>query len=376
MKTEVVTICGTSADKEKIDAAGEIIRSGGLVAFPTETVYGLGADALNPQAAGKIYAAKSRPSDNPLIIHISRMADLPLIAEGVPETAYQLAKVFWPGPFTMIFKKTRLVPVETTGGLDTVAVRMPADRTALMLIKAAGGFIAAPSANLSGRPSPTDARHVIEDMDGRIDMILDGGATEIGLESTIIDMTQNLPVILRPGRITEAMLAKVLNQAVSAPPLRKVQDVPRAPGMKYRHYAPWGKLTVIEGNEDKVVSYINRQLNADRAAGKKTGVIGTERTVGLYDADSVKNIGRREDELSIARQLYRILRELDDEKIEIIYSETFTETGVGQAIMNRLLKAAGYRVTEVKDDSVSQRPWRIQFKNGSGRASYGKGNQL
>ncbi len=347
MKTEVVTICGTSADKEKIDAAGEIIRSGGLVAFPTETVYGLGADALNPQAAGKIYAAKSRPSDNPLIIHISRMADLPLIAEGVPETAYQLAKVFWPGPFTMIFKKTRLVPVETTGGLDTVAVRMPADRTALMLIKAAGGFIAAPSANLSGRPSPTDARHVIEDMDGRIDMILDGGATEIGLESTIIDMTQNLPVILRPGRITEAMLAKVLNQAVSAPPLRKVQDVPRAPGMKYRHYAPWGKLTVIEGNEDKVVSYINRQLNADRAAGKKTGVIGTERTVGLYDADSVKNIGRREDELSIARQLYRILRELDDEKIEIIYSETFTETGVGQAIMNRLLKAAGYRVTEV-----------------------------
>ncbi len=348
MRTEVIAVCGTTADKEKIEAAGAIIRTGGLVAFPTETVYGLGADALNPEAAGKIYEAKGRPADNPLIIHISRIEDLPEIAENVPETAYLLAKVFWPGPFTMIFKKTRLVPVETTGGLETVAVRMPANETALMLIKAAGGFVAAPSANSSGRPSPTVASHVIADMDGRINMILDGGETEIGLESTIIDMTSETPTILRPGRITAEMLAAVLDQAVSDQPSRQdIHGAPQAPGMKYRHYAPLGKLTVIEGTEENVVSYINRQLHADRAAGKKTGVIGTDRTVGLYGADSVKNIGSREDELFIARQLYRILREFDDEKIEIIYSEAFTGTGVGHAIMNRLSKAAGYRVTEV-----------------------------
>lgn len=348
MKTEVIAVCGTKSDKEKIEAAGKIIRTGGLVAFPTETVYGLGADALNPEAAGKIYEAKGRPADNPLIIHISRIEDLPLIAEDVPESAYLLAKVFWPGPFTMIFKKTRLVPAETTGGLETVAVRMPANETALMLIKAAGGFVAAPSANLSGKPSPTIASHVIEDMGGCIDMILDGGETEIGLESTILDMTLEIPIILRPGRITAEMLSAVLDQAISNQPTKQdIQGAPQAPGMKYRHYAPWGRLTIVEGTEEKVVSYINRQLHEERAAGKKTGVIGTDRTASRYNADSVKNIGSRVDELYIARSLYRILREFDDEKIEIIYSEAFTGTGVGHAIMNRLLKAAGYRVTEV-----------------------------
>lgn len=353
MNTKVVAVRGTSADEEIIKAAGEIIQAGGLVAFPTETVYGLGGDAMNPEAAGKIYAAKGRPSDNPLIIHICRMKDLPVIAEDVPEAAYLLAEIFWPGPLTMIFKKTHFVPADTTGGLDTVAVRMPANQTALKLIEAAGGFVAAPSANLSGRPSPTVARYVIEDMDGRIDMILDGGEAEIGLESTIIDMTQEIPVILRPGRITEEMLAEVLNRVLSdRASMEDVQAAPKAPGMKYRHYAPSGRLTVVEGTEGKVVSYINRQLEADRAAGKKTGVIGTDRTTGLYGADSIKNVGSREDELSIARQLYRILREFDDEKIEAIYSEAFAETGetgVGHAVMNRLLKAAGYRVITLQE---------------------------
>lgn len=350
MNTRIVTVAGGPADGKNIREAGDIIKAGGLVAFPTETVYGLGGDALSAASAARIYEAKGRPSDNPLIIHICRMEDLQKIAETIPQTAYTLAREFWPGSLTMIFRKADCVPMETTGGLDTVAVRMPAHETALALIEAAGGFVAAPSANLSGRPSPTAARYVIEDMNGRIDMILDGGESEFGLESTILDMTEKIPVILRPGYITASMLKEILGEVAGegAMSLPEEQEPPRAPGMRYRHYAPKGSLTIVEGKEERVVSYINEQIEQEKAKGRKTGVIGTDQTAGLYHADSIKNAGSRNEERTIARQLYRILREFDEEGVSSIYSEAFDATGVGQAIMNRLLKAAGYRIITLK----------------------------
>ena len=248
MKTIVVTLDKEHPDGEAILRAGEIIKAGGLVAFPTETVYGLGGDALNPESSRKIYAAKGRPSDNPLIVHICRWEDIYKIADPVPEIAERLAARFWPGPLTMILNKTALVPKETTGGLDTVAVRFPSDSIAQRFICAAGGFVAAPSANTSGRPSPTLAQYVKEDMDGRIEMILDGGEeVGIGLESTIVDLTGDIPMILRPGYVTQKMLEEVANQVDVD---KTILDAnchlrPKAPGMRYRHYAPKGELTIV-----------------------------------------------------------------------------------------------------------------------------------
>ena len=329
--------------------AGEGIKGGGLVAFPTETVYGLGGDALNPESARKIYAAKGRPSDNPLIIHICRFEDMRGIVREVPREAEIIADVFWPGPITMILPKAENVPYETTGGLDTVAVRFPSHPVARKLIAYGGGYIAAPSANISGRPSPTAARHVTEDMNGRIEMILDAGDAGIGLESTILDLTSRKPVILRPGFVTREMLDRVLGKvdtdaAIVSP---DSGQAPKAPGMKYRHYAPAGQLVIVEGEPGAVVSYINRQAGADKAAGEKTGVLGTKELLVQYRADVVKCIGSRENEENIARNLFAVLREFDDEKVTKIYSEGFSDQGLGQAIMNRLLKAAGHRVVRV-----------------------------
>lgn len=337
-------------DGEAVRQAGEIIRSGGLVAFPTETVYGLGGDALNPASSRKIYAAKGRPSDNPLIVHIARWEALAAIVKKVPAEAVKLAETFWPGPLTMILEKSDLVPGETTGGLDTVAVRMPSHKTALAFIEAAGGYVAAPSANRSGRPSPTVAKYVRQDLDGRIEMILDGGDVELGLESTIVDLTEQVPTILRPGYITGQMLKSALGRVEEDVTILRSDSgqAPKAPGMKYRHYAPKGELTIISGPEQQVVDYINAQLDQWRDENKKTGVIATDATIGAYRADVCKNAGSRLDESAMARRLYRILREFDDEDVEIIYSESFEGAGVGQAVMNRLLKAAGHRVTELK----------------------------
>lgn len=355
MKTEIVKVTEEQIrqhDKNafsKIALAGEIIKKGGLVAFPTETVYGLGGDALNPDSSGKIYAAKGRPSDNPLIVHIAEFEDLKLITEKIPETAYALAKHFWPGPLTMIFKKSNQVPKETTGGLDTVAVRMPRHKTALELIRAAGGFVAAPSANISGRPSPTLAKYVQEDMDGRIDMIIDGGMIEIGLESTIIDLTEAVPIILRPGFITKEMLQAVIGDVQIDRTLLDGDSIqiPKAPGMKYRHYAPKGDLTIVEGEPERVAEYINKSYYASHEEGKRVGVIATLENMDRYHSDCVKCIGSRQDEEGIAKELYRILREFDDEEVEVILSESFHTTGMGQAIMNRLLKAAGHKKIRV-----------------------------
>lgn len=329
--------------------AGEIIRSGGLVAFPTETVYGLGGDALNPESSRKIYAAKGRPSDNPLIVHICRFEDIRGIVSRLPEAAVKIAHAFWPGPLTMILPKSGLVPSETTGGLDTVAVRFPSHPAARKLIACSGGYIAAPSANLSGRPSPTSAKYVAEDMDGRIDMIIDGGEVGIGLESTILDLTSDVPRILRPGYITREMLDEVLGKVdidvtIIDPQSRQA---PKAPGMKYRHYAPKGKLAIVEGTPEQVIRYINTHAETDGLSGEKTGVIATAEVLEQYHADVVKCIGSREDEEAIARNLFSILREFDDDNVTSIYSESFPAYGLGQAIMNRLLKAAGHRIVRL-----------------------------
>jgi L-threonylcarbamoyladenylate synthase len=349
MKTTIYQIDGSPADAIQIKAAGEIIRGGGLVAFPTETVYGLGGDALNAASAARIFAAKARPDDNPLIIHLNRSKDIEMIAEDIPPLFYRLADKFWPGPLTMILKKASCVPDSTTGGLMTVAVRMPDNQTALRLIDAAGGFVAAPSANLSGRPSPTMIHHVIEDMRGRIEMILDGGAAAIGLESTIIDLTVSPPEILRPGSITEAMLIPITGPVIVKVTNKETDAAssPRAPGMKYRHYAPRGRMTIIAGEEKAVIAYINDRLFVDKLNGCKTGVIATDQTSHNYHADHVKQIGDRQDEDTIAHNLYRILREFDDEITDVIYCETFYDTNIGTAIMNRLLKAASYRMVHV-----------------------------
>lgn len=350
MKTIIEKIDRAQLNSEEgtniIKKAGEILKKGGLVAFPTETVYGLGADGLNEDAAKKIYAAKGRPSDNPLIIHITDIAALERIAKNIPEAAVRIAGKYWPGPLTMIFEKTDTVPYGTTGGLDTVAVRMPEDAIAAAVIRAGGGYIAAPSANTSGRPSPTKARHVKEDLEGRIDMIVDGGPVEIGVESTILDMTADPPMILRPGAVTREMLEEFagpvcVDKAVIAP---ESKERPKAPGMKYRHYAPRAELCIIEGETEAVADAVNRMAEEKLACGYKIGIIGTDETLGKYKKGIVKSIGTREDEAVIANRLYGILREFDEENVDYIFSEAFPTGGIGSAVMNRLLKAAGHHV--------------------------------
>lgn len=349
MDTKVVRIDEQHMDDSLIWEAGQIIRDGGLVAFPTETVYGLGGDALNPASSKKIYEAKGRPSDNPLIVHIARMEALSAIVKKIPDTAKKLAEAFWPGPLTMILEKSDVVPGETTGGLDTVAVRMPSDPVAVSFIEAAGGYVAAPSANRSGRPSPTKAEYVAQDLGGRIEMILDGGDATLGLESTIVDLTVDPPEILRPGFVTGEMLRRVLGQVEEDETLFCVGSgqAPKAPGMKYRHYAPKGELTIVRGPSDAVAAYINGRLSQGRRENKRTGVIASDETVEGYRADVPRSVGKRNDAAAVAKGLYRILREFDDEGVELIYSESFDGAGVSQAVMNRLLKAAGHKVIDV-----------------------------
>lgn len=331
--------------------AGDILKAGGLVAFPTETVYGLGGNALDASAAKKIYAAKGRPSDNPLIVHVADTKSLYELASFVPDNAKKLADRFWPGPLTMILPKKESVPDGTTGGLKTVAVRMPDHPAALELIRTSGVYIAAPSANTSGRPSPTCAEHVMEDLDGKIEMILDGGTVGIGIESTIVDLTGDIPVILRPGYITKQMLEEVIGEVTVDPAvLSRHPDPglkPKAPGMKYKHYAPKADLIILEGDSDRVIERINQETGKAKEQGKKTGVIATTETQAFYQADVVRVIGSREKETTIAHGLYGILREFDKDEVDIIFSESFSDGTWGQAVMNRLLKAAGYQVITV-----------------------------
>ena len=349
MQTEIITITDVKAQQADLSRAGKVLRSGGLVAFPTETVYGLGANGLDADACARIYEAKGRPSDNPLIVHIAEFSDMERVAKTIPEQAKKLADAFWPGPLTMIFEKTNAVPLETTGGLTSVAVRYPSNKVANALILAGGGFIAAPSANTSGRPSPTKAEHVIEDLGDKIDCIIDGGDAEIGLESTIVDFTEEIPTILRPGYYNKEMLEKVLG-TVRVDPGILAEDShvrPKAPGMRYKHYAPKADLTIIQGEMERVIPEINRLAAEQEKAGKKVGVICTDETREQYTTGDIKSIGLRAEDETIAHHLFAILRDFDEDGVEVIYSEAFDTPRMGQAIMNRLLKAAGHKVAEV-----------------------------
>lgn len=351
MKTKIIRIENKEnlRDEQLLEAA-EILRNGGLVAFPTETVYGLGANALEAEASAKIYAAKGRPSDNPLIAHIASMDDLPKLAAEIPEAGRRLAEKYWPGPLTLIFPKKDIVPYGTTGGLDTVAVRMPSDPVANGLIRLAGIPVAAPSANTSGRPSPTKAEHVIEDMNGKIEMIIDGGEVGIGVESTIVDVSGKVPALLRPGAITMEMLRETIGEVEIDPAILGPMSEgmkPKAPGMKYRHYAPNADMTLVEGEMEKVVEFINREAKAALAAGRKVGIICTEESRECYPEGILEVIGSREHEETVAHNLFAVLRDFDDRKVDCIFSESFSKDRLGQAIMNRLCKAAGYHIVNV-----------------------------
>lgn len=345
METKVFVARDNYIKDEELKEASAVIRSGGLVAFPTETVYGLGGDATNPEASRKIYAAKGRPSDNPLIVHIADFSQLRNIVAEVPQEAEKLAEAFWPGPLTMILRKNDVIPYETTGGLDTVAIRMPSHPVARAFLQDSGCMIAAPSANTSGRPSPTTAQHVWGDLHGKIEILLDGGPVGIGIESTIVDLSEERPMILRPGFITQEMLSAVLGDVGMDPGLasENSKQPPKAPGMRYRHYAPKADLTLVEGTMEEVISKINALTREAQAMGKSVGVLATEENKDRYVADHVIVIGQRQDEAEIARHLFDVLRQFDDLQVDLIYSESFVAAGVGQAIMNRLLKAAGHK---------------------------------
>ena len=393
METKRITIEDRNhiKDEELKEAAG-ILRSGGLVAFPTETVYGLGGNALDEDAARKIYAAKGRPSDNPLIAHVSCMEEVAPLVKEIPEAGRKLMEAFWPGPLTMIFPKSDRVPYGTTGGLDTVAIRMPDDPVANRLIALAGVPVAAPSANTSGRPSPTTADHVWQDMNGRIEMIIDGGPVGIGVESTIVDVSSAVPAVLRPGAITMEMLQEVLGEvsvdpAILGPLSADVR--PKAPGMKYKHYAPKADLTLVEPegpartagparmadsvrtadsvrmdgadrntaanqanglNEKQLQAMICKVQELAREkleAGYNVGVICTDESRHCYTDGIVRSIGARKSQASVAHNLYALLREFDDLDVDYIFSESFPQDHLGQAIMNRLSKAAGYKIVKV-----------------------------
>lgn len=335
-------------DDEALKEAALSLREGKLVAFPTETVYGLGANALDSLAVGKIFKAKGRPSDNPLIVHIAEKSQLNDLVTEIPPKATLLMEAFWPGPLTLVFKKSGRVPACITAGLDTVAVRMPQNEVALRLIKESGVSIAAPSANLSGRPSPTTAHHVAEDLSGRVEYIIDGGPCAVGVESTVLDMTVPVPIILRPGGVTREMLEMVIGPVEADSVLEVQKDVkPRSPGMKYRHYSPKADVTIVRGDSEKIIQKINTLIDQKKQAGLKVGVLTCTENKSRYRADVVLEAGSVKTPLTIAAGLFDALRKFDETDVDIIYSEAFNEEGIGQAIMNRLKKAAAGKIIEV-----------------------------
>ena len=325
-----------------IDEAVQLLQEGEAVAFPTETVYGLGADAIRSEAIDKIYLAKGRPSDNPLIIHIGAFEQIKDYAREVPQKAQQLIDAFWPGPLTIILPKQDCLADNATAGLDSVGIRMPSHPVAMELLKKVNLPIAAPSANTSGRPSPTSAEHVVDDLDGRIAGIVDGGEVNIGLESTVIDCTVEPPIILRPGEVTREEIEAVIGKVDIDKSLKDIEFTPKSPGMKYKHYAPNAPLTIIKGNHD----FFQKVIDEAKSQEKKIGLLVTEENKEKYDADIVLVCGSQNDLLSVAQRLYDVLREFDEHDIDIIYSESFPDSGLGEAIMNRLLKASGYQVIE------------------------------
>lgn len=345
-KPVIINVDIERPEKDKIRIAAELIRNGGLVAFPTETVYGLGANALNPEAVAGIFKAKNRPLDNPIIVHVADKEELYKLTEDIPVIAEDLMDFFWPGPLTLILKKSEVVPYVTTGSLDTVAIRMPDHRISLALIAESGVPIAAPSANTAGKPSPTNAKHVIEDLGAKVDMLLDGGPTMVGVESTVLDLTSSTPKILRPGGITSEELMDFLG-AIDLAKIEMEKEVALSPGMKHKHYAPKSDMIVVEGDDfEIIVRKVQELADENMRKGKKVGIMATSESPA-YDADIVKIAGSRADPRTIARNLFEILRGFDEQRVDIILVEGVEIKGIGLAIMDRLERAAGHRIIRV-----------------------------
>ncbi|MGG5462842.1 L-threonylcarbamoyladenylate synthase [Clostridium sp. B9] len=350
MNTKVGFIENINKDIKHLEEAAEIIKSGGIGAFPTETVYGLGANALDGEAVTKIFKAKGRPQDNPLIIHIADKNDIEKYVKEIPSFAQQLMDKFWPGPLTIIFKKKDIVSNITSAGLDTVGVRMPNDEVALKLIELSEVPIAAPSANISGRPSPTDIERCVQDLDGRVDFIIGAKKSEIGVESTIVDATGEHLCVLRPGGITLEMLKEVdegvyIDKAI----LTSLDEntKPKAPGMKYKHYAPKAKVKMVQGSTNKMVEKIKEMVHNYIDEDLKVGIMATDETMSMYNEGIVKSLGTREDLTSVTKNLFEMLRAFDDLGVDVIVTEAFDEEGLGVAIMNRLKKSCGFDITMV-----------------------------
>lgn len=343
MKTMISSIDKDNIDLEELKKHAKLLSEGKTVIFPTETVYGLGANALDEDAVKKIYEAKGRPSDNPLIVHIHEKEQVHELAKDVNDNAKIVMDRFWPGPITIILNKKDIVPKTTSGGLDTVAIRMPSHKIAKEIIKQSGVPIAAPSANISGRPSPTKAQHVKDEMEGRVSGIVLGGDSNFGLESTVLDLTSDTPMILRPGSITKEDLESVLGKVELDPSLAKKEDnkKAKAPGMKYTHYSPDADVFIVSGSEDDVFNKVNELILINNENGLKTGVMCLEKNKHKYNGEVI-SLGSTLEE--VASNLFNVLREMDKLKVDIIYSEEFEIAGIGQAIMNRLLKSAGYKI--------------------------------
>jgi L-threonylcarbamoyladenylate synthase len=349
-KTLVLKVDPQQPEIEKIRVAANFIKKGGLVAFPTETVYGLGADALNGKAVLALFKAKKRPLDNPPIVHVYDAKDVYRLAKEIPPEAENLMRTFWPGPLTLIFKRSMIVPDVTVAGLDTIAVRMPRHNVALALIKESNCPISAPSANLAGKPSPTAAKHVLEDLDGRIDAVLDAGPTAIGVESTVLDLTVDPPQVLRPGGTPYEVLKKTLGRVELNPVVTAEKplsiDRARSPGVKHKHYAPDADVVVVEGELSAVVSKVNELAEFYLRRGSKVGILCTDETARNYRADVVKSLGSRSNLAGIAKNLFRLLREFDLEKVDVVIAEGVPTQGLGLAVMNRLRKASGYKIVK------------------------------
>ncbi|MEM3577861.1 MAG: L-threonylcarbamoyladenylate synthase [Candidatus Bathyarchaeia archaeon] len=349
-QTLVLKVDSQSPEPEKIRIAADFIKKGGLVAFPTETVYGLGADALNPTAVLALFEAKRRPLDNPPIVHVGKIGEVYKLTRYVPQKAEKLMERFWPGPLTLIFKRSEIVPSVTVAGLDTIAIRMPRHNVALALLRESGCPIAAPSANLAGKPSPTSAEHVLEDLNGRIDAVLDAGPTNIGVESTVLDLTSDPPQVLRPGGTPYEELKEVLGKVAIHPVAVADREVPvekaRSPGVKHKHYAPKAEVIVVEGEAQAIVKKARELAEQYAKEGLRVGILATDETAAHYEGYIVKSLGSRSDLAIIAKNLFRLLREFDMEKVDIIIAEGVPSQGLGLAVMNRLRKAAGYRIVK------------------------------
>lgn len=348
MQTQVFSVDKDMPDKDILKQAAAILAGGGLVAFPTETVYGLGANGLDEKASGGIYRAKGRPSDNPLILHIAEKSELHHLVTKITPSAQALIDKYWPGPLTIVLPRAAIIPNTITGGLDTVAVRMPDSTVARQLISLAGVPIAGPSANTSGRPSPTNAQMVMDDLAGKIDAVIDAGPCEVGVESTVIDCTTPVPTLLRPGGITFEMLTETLGAVEVDKALTKKDEVPRSPGMKYTHYAPLAPMTLFEGEADRVVKALLHQTEQALALGQTVGAVVSRETAELLPV-MVKTAvyGPRGDVGEMAANLYAALRYFDDKDVDVIFAEGTSEEGLGLAVMNRMRKASGHRLIKV-----------------------------